>query len=231
MDDSSVGLGQVLSLLTASDTDVWTGAGLTVLMASAATLVAAALALPLAYVLVAPGSPSRWWRRLLLDGAIALTAVPAVAVGLLVYQLVSAGGPLGLLHATYSPGALLVAEVLLLIPLLVALFSQALQALPGEYVDLALGCGADARQLARSLVRQARPALMAAVVLGWARLVGEVGAAAAAGGGVAGSTRVLPTALALDVQRGDFARATAMGLLLVIIGGMGALLSRQLRQP
>jgi tungstate transport system permease protein len=122
---------------------------------------------------------------------------------------------------------MIVVQALLAFPLLTALFAQSLQALPAEYRDLAVSSGATRAQLRHSLIRQAWPGLVSAAGLAWLRVLGETGAAAVAGGNVAGLTRILPTAMAQGVHQGDFPRALGLGLLLLLLGTLGAALLRE----
>jgi tungstate transport system permease protein len=218
-------MGEIFQQLAAPSADLWASIGLTVGYASLAVALAFVPALWLAYALVGDGR-ARWQplRRVghaLVRGAI---AVPGITIGLLLVTLLSRSGPLGFLNGLYHPGALIALQALLAFPLLTALFAQHLRALPPEFTDLALSCGATGRQVRSSLMRQAWPSLISAAVLGWLRVLAETGAAAVAGGNVAGSTRILPTAMALDIQHGDFGRALGLGLLLLFLGTLGAAL-------
>jgi tungstate transport system permease protein len=225
-------MGEIFQQLAAPDADLWASVGSTLVFATLAVMLALGPALWLAYALA--GDPHARWQRLRLTAHAAVrgaVAIPGITLGLWLVTLLTRSGPLGFLGGLYHPGALLAVQVLLALPLLTALFAHELRALLPAYAELALSCGASKRQMRRDLFRQAWPGLLSAAGLGWLRVLGETGAAAVAGGNVAGSTRILPTAMALDIQHGDFGRALGIGMLLLVLGACGSLLVVGGRRP
>jgi tungstate transport system permease protein len=225
-------MGEIFQQLAAPDADLWLSVGLTLGYACLAIALAAGPAVWLAYALV--GGPHAPWPRLrrfgvaLIRGAV---AIPGITIGLLLVMALSRSGPLGFLGLLYHPLAVIAVQTLLALPLATAFFADELRALPGDFSDLALSCGASARQLRSSLIRQAGPGLMSAAGLAWLRVLGETGAAAVAGGNVAGTTRLLPTAMAMDIQHGDFGRAIGLGVMLLVLGTIGSALLSAGRRP
>jgi tungstate transport system permease protein len=221
-------MGEIFQQLAAPDADLWASIGLTLVYPVAAVAVALWPALRLAYALT--GDPAAPWPRLR-QGVYAVVrggiAIPGITIGLILVTLLSRSGPLGFLDLLFHPAALLAVQALLAFPLLTAYFAQTLGALPVEYGELAVSSGATAGQLRQSLIRQARPGLVSLAGLAWLRVLGETGAAALAGGNVAGLTRILPTAMAQGVHQGDFPRALGLGLLLLFVGTLGTALLRE----
>lgn len=216
-------MGEIFQQLATPDADLWFSIAVTLGYACLAVALATIPALWLAFQVT---KGVRWprLRRVVLALAKGAVAVPGLTIGLLVVMVLSHSGPLGFLGLLYHPMAIVAVQVLVALPLATALFADALRAIPEAYTDLALSCGATSRQVRLSLLRQAAPALTSALGLVWLRLLGETGAAAIAGGNLAGSTRLLSTALAVEVQLGAFGRALGIGVLLLLVGALGSAL-------
>jgi len=194
-----------------------------------ATVLAALWSLPLAYVMAAK-------RRLQPVAAVteALVGVPTVLVGLLLYFLLSRQGPLGFLNLLYTPTAIIIGEAVLVTPLLVSIAYRVLRGAVETYGELALSLGASEAQAMALAVREAAPGLVAALVMGFSRAVGELGVALMIGGNIRGYTRTLTTAIALEVSKGEFENAVSLGTVLVAIMVAVSLclrLIRRLGQP
>ncbi|HID41820.1 MAG TPA: ABC transporter permease subunit [Pyrodictium sp.] len=177
-----------------------------------ATLLAALWSLPLAYAMATE-------RRLQPVTAVteALVGIPTVLVGLLLYFLLSRQGPLGFLNLLYTPTAIIVGEAVLITPLLVSVAYRVLRDAVETYGELALSLGASNAQAMALAVREAAPGLVAALVMGFSRAVGELGVALMIGGNIRGYTRTLTTAIALEVSKGEFEDAASLGVILVAI--------------
>ncbi|MBC7541249.1 MAG: ABC transporter permease [Candidatus Sericytochromatia bacterium] len=224
-------MAEIFNLLVAPDADLWASIGLTLLYATAATLVALIPAMWLAYLLAGdPMAPRQGLRRLGRDVIHATIALPALAIGVSLYLILSEAGPLGFLHATFSPVGLLIVQIVLALPLVTALFVHVFEQVPPKFAELAVSCGATPSQVRVSLIRQSLPALVSAAGIGWARVIGEVGAAAIVGGNLAGTTRLVPTAMALEIQHGEFRRAVGLGLVLLMMAFFGAVTFRLMQR-
>jgi tungstate transport system permease protein len=144
-------------------------------------------------------------------------ALPPVVVGLFVAFLLWRSGPLGDLRMIYTPAAIVLAEVVIATPVILGLTAAALGQLDPRLQIQLMGLGASRWQTVWWLWREARLPLLAAVMAGFGSVISEVGAAMMVGGNLAGETRVLTTAIVLEVNRGDFGAAAALGVVLLLL--------------
>ena len=179
-----------------------------------AVAVGSVIALPLAAFLAVRPFP---FRRGVVAVLHALMGLPPVVVGLMVYVLLSRGGPLGVLGLLFTPTAMIVAQVVIVVPLIASVAHAALADLWESYHDLLVSLDATAGQRIAALLWDARPALVTAMLAGFGRAIGEVGAIMIVGGNIDNATRVLTTAIALETGRGDFAVALGLGFVLVAL--------------
>lgn len=142
-------------------------------------------------------------------------ALPPVLVGLLVYLALSRSGPLGAWGWLYTPRAMIVAQVILTLPLVVGITMNGVAAVPRELFDQVRGLGASIRQARRAILREARSAVGLAIATALGRSLSEVGAVLMVGGNSLGHTRVLTTAIVLETARGEFSTALALGAVLM----------------
>jgi tungstate transport system permease protein len=173
-------------------------------------------------------------RRVVVGLANAGMGLPPVLAGLIIALLFWRSGPLGGLELMYTPAAMILAQALIAIPVIVSLTTAGIQQLGEELPDQLRALGASRRQLAWLLLKEARLPLVAAAMAAAGRLIAEVGAATIAGGNLRGETRVLTTAMVMEVRQGHFALALALGmvLLLLALAVNGALtLLQQRRAP
>ena len=143
--------------------------------------------------------------------------LPPVVVGLTVYLLLSRGGPLGWMGWLFSPQAMILAQLILALPLVIGLTMAAIEAVDSELILQVRSLGATRTQEIRALIREAQAGVIAAVVAGFGAIISEVGAALLVGGNIAGQTRVLSTAIVLETRRGSFGLALALGGLLLAL--------------
>lgn len=143
--------------------------------------------------------------------------LPPVLVGLLVYLLVSSQGPLGVLDLLFTPAAMVVAQTILALPIVTGLTMIAVRSKDREIKDTAVSLGANGRQVALTVVRETRVAIMGAVVAGMGRALAEVGAVMMVGGNIEGKTRVMTTAIVLETRRGHFEMAIGLGMVLLVL--------------
>jgi ABC-type tungstate transport system substrate-binding protein len=159
-----------------------------------------------------------------------LLALPSVVVGLTVYLLLSRSGPLGQYGLLFTPGAMVVAQTVLVLPLVTALTRQLVaDALRGNGEQLR-SMGAGPLQSALLLLLHERMALLTVLLTGFGRAISEVGAVMIVGGNIDGITRVMTTAIALETSKGDLAQALALGLLLLSVVGLINLFIAALRR-
>ncbi|HYR33341.1 MAG TPA: ABC transporter permease [Burkholderiales bacterium] len=204
------GLRRVFEL----DSELWRIVLLSLEVSLSAVLLAALLGLPLAAALAVNRFPGRRGVVVTLN---ALMGLPPVVVGLLVYLLLSRAGPLGELGLLFTPGAMVVAQTILILPIIAALARQALEDAWREYDEQLRSLGARGMQAALTLLWDARFSLITAVLAGLGRAAAEVGAVMIVGGNIDGVTRVMTTAIALETSKGDLPLALGLGSVLIAI--------------
>ncbi len=214
MDFFTDGLRRGAQLLLSADSEVLGITWLSLKIALLATLVACALGVPTGFVV---GTTRFWGRRATITAFNTLLAFPTVVVGLLIWGLLARRGPLGGLALLYTWGAIVVAEVVLAVPIAAALTAAAVQAVDPRVRRTALTLGAGAWRAYWAVAREARFAVMSAVVVAFGRVLAEVGAAMIVGGNIRYHTRTLTTAVQLATSQGDFGLAMALGLVLLAL--------------
>lgn len=144
-------------------------------------------------------------------------SIPTVVVGLFVFLFISRAGPLGGLELLFTPAAIIIGQVILILPILTGMIISALNGVDKSIKDTALSMGASGSQAIRTIISEARFAVVGALILGFGRAISEVGAAMMLGGNIRGYTRVLTTAISLETQRGDLVLSLALGIILISI--------------
>jgi tungstate transport system permease protein len=198
----------------ALDAEVWGAAQLSLALSAVAVFLAALPGIPIGAIL---GLSRRRTADALLVAARVGMATPTVIVGLLVYGLLSRRGPLGSWDLLYSPTAIIVGEVLLALPLVVALTASSVAGLDPRFRETVKLLRLKRARAAFLAVRDARDGVLAALLVAFARCVGELGVALLVGGNLRGSTRTLTTSIALETSRGEFERAVTLGLVLLVL--------------
>jgi tungstate transport system permease protein len=179
-----------------------------------ATLLAALVTIPLGGFIHFREFPGK---TLLITIIQTLYSVPTVVVGLLVYLMISKSGPLGILELLFTPEGMIFGQTILIIPIMTGLVITALSGIDRNIRDTLISLGATEFQSIMQIVREARFAILGAVILGFGRAISEVGVAMMIGGNIKGQTRVLTTSIALETGMGDFALSIALGIVLLII--------------
>ena len=156
-------------------------------------------------------------RRAIIIFLNALMGLPPVVVGLIVYLLLSRSGPLGVLGLLYTPTAMIIAQVILIVPLVTALSIQVLQGLHGEYDEFFRSLGLSTLSTIKTLLWEGRFALVTVGLAGFGRAISEVGAVMIVGGNINHVTRLMTTAIALETSKGTLALALALGIILIAI--------------
>jgi tungstate transport system permease protein len=142
-------------------------------------------------------------------------SLPTVVVGLFVFLFISRAGPLGGLELLFTPAAIIIGQVILIMPVLTGMTIGALSGVDKSIRDTALSSGASSTQAMRAILFEARFAVVGALILGFGRAISEVGAALMLGGNIRGYTRVLTTAISLETQRGELVLSLALGIILI----------------
>ena len=158
-----------------------------------------------------------WGKRALINLIQTLYSLPTVTVGLLVFLLVSRSGPLGGLNLLFSPAGMIFGQAILVSPIMIGLTITALAGVSPQIRDTARSLGATEIQIIITVIKEARVAVVAAVLLGFGRALSEVGVAMMIGGNIRGYTRVLTTAIALETSMGNLELSMALGIILISI--------------
>lgn len=181
-------------------------------ISGSATILSTTWSLPASYHLAVRGA-GRWVEAIMES----LVGIPTVLLGLLLYFLFSASGPLGSLGLLYTPTAIIIGEAILITPLLIAVTYRSMRPVVRDKAELAISLGASRSQMLAIILRETWSGVIASTIMGFSRALGELGIAMMVGGNIAGYTRVMTTAIALGVSRGEFEEALALGLILLAI--------------
>ena len=179
-----------------------------------AVAIAAAIGLPVGALLATVRFPGRGGVLIVVN---ALMGLPPVVVGLLVYMMLSNAGPMGFLQLLYTPTAMIIAQAVLITPIVAALSRQVLEDLNTEYAEQFASLSVPWHSRILALIVEARYGLLTVLLAGFGRAVAEVGAVIIVGGNIAHLTRVMTTAIALETSKGDLALALALGIVLLTI--------------
>lgn len=186
----------------------------TLAISGAATALALLIGVPIGAFLALRRFPGR---RLVVATVNTGMGMPPVVVGLIVAIFLWRSGPLGALNLIYTPYAMVIAQFLLAVPLVIGVSLVAIQAINPRLIDQIVALGANRVQLLWLLVREARLGLLAALMVGFGAVISEVGASMMVGGNIKGETRVLTTATVLETGRGNIEVALALGFVLLIL--------------
>jgi tungstate transport system permease protein len=208
------GLVKALHLIVTLDPEVMGIAARSLAISMTATLLASAICLPL-------GSLIHFKRfvgkRILINLIQTFYSVPTVVVGLFVFLLFSRVGPLGGLSLLFTPTVMVIGQMILITPVLLGLTISALSGVDKAIPETARSLGAGEFQTVVVVLREARFAVIAAILLAFGRAISEVGLALMVGGNISGFTRVLTTAISLETSKGDIELAIALGIILILI--------------
>ena len=218
---------QALALVLNLDASLLRIVGLSLLVSGSACLLASGLGLALGAWLAVGRWPGLRVLALLTN---TLLALPSVVVGLCVYLLLSRSGPLGSLGLLFSPSAMVLAQAILVVPVIAALSRQQLQDALAEGGEQLRSLGAGPMLKAALLLWHGRRAVLLILLTAFGRAISEVGAVMIVGGNIEGFTRVMTTSIALETSKGDLPLALALGLVLLAVVGLLNLMSALLRR-
>jgi tungstate transport system permease protein len=214
MQDFTAAIGEALRLIAAFDVNLAEIVGLSLRVSIAATCLAALIGLPLGALLAIANFRGRALAILLVN---ALMGLPPVVVGLIVYLVLSNAGPMGGFGLLYSPTAMIIAQTVLITPIVAALGRQTIEDLKQEYDEQLRALGVGPLRAVPTLLWDGRFSLLTACLAGFGRATAEVGAVIIVGGNINHVTRVMTTAIALETSKGDLALALGLGLILLTI--------------
>ncbi len=214
METFSQALAAAFGLLLGLDPDLIGIVRLSLQVSLAAVFLAALAGLPIGAAVAIYRFPGRRAAVVLLN---ALMGLPPVVVGLVVYLVLSRAGPLGFLGLLFTPKAMVIAQFVLVTPLVAALARQAMEDLWAEYEEQLRSLGAGPGRAIPTLLWDGRFTLLTTVLAGFGRAIAEVGAVIVVGGNIAHVTRVMTTAIALETSRGELALALGLGIVLMVL--------------
>ncbi len=214
MQDSTSITRDAIVLLFSGDPEVWAIIGVSFQVSTTAILISIPPAIATAYVLAYADFPGR---RMLISVFNTLLAVPAVVIGLTLYLLLSQKGPLGDWRLLFTQSAMVMGQIALSFPILVAMGHAAFQSVDKRAWETARTLGASPSQALLTVMKEARFGLLAALFAAYGRIIAEVGASMMLGGNILHYTRNIPTAIALETSKGEFSQGIALGLVLIIL--------------
>ncbi|MEP6996350.1 MAG: ABC transporter permease [Betaproteobacteria bacterium] len=210
----STALTEAWQLIAALDPRLGGIVGLSLRVSLTAVAIASAVGLPLGALIAVSRFPARRTTIVVLN---ALMGLPPVVVGLLVYLLLSRAGPLGAMGLLFTPAAMVIAQAILITPIIAALTRQVVEDSWLEYREQLRSLGETRLGAVTTLLWDLRFSLVTIVLAGFGRAAAEVGAVIIVGGNIDGVTRVMTTAIALETSKGDLPLALGLGLILVTI--------------
>ena len=212
MQDFAAAFGEALALIVGMDPAFVEVVLLSLRVTFSAVAIACLIGMPLGALLAVARFPGRWALTVLVN---AMMGLPPVVVGLCVYLMLSRAGPLGVLGLLYTPAAMIIAQTILVVPIVASLTRQVVEDLYGEYHELLRSMGASRTETVATLLWDARYSLVTAALAGLGRAFAEVGAVMIVGGNINHVTRVMTTAIALETAKGQLALALGLGIVLV----------------
>ncbi len=214
MESFSEAFASALQLILSADPTLWGIVGLSLQVSLTAVFFAALVGIPLGALLAIK---KFWGRPVLIVLVNALMGLPPVVVGLCVYLMLSKSGPLGILGLLYTPTAMIIAQTLLIAPIIAALSRTILKTLYEEYRDQFASFRLSQFQTVNTLLWEARFMLLTALLAGFGRAIAEVGAVMIVGGNISHYTRVMTTSIALETSKGNLSLALALGVILILL--------------
>jgi len=205
---------KAIELIVSFDPEVMKIAGRSLALAATSCIIATLISIPLGSVI---HFNNFFGKRLLINVIQTLYSVPTVAVGLFVYVFISRAGPLGSLGLVFTPAAIVIGQVLLVLPIMMGLTISALRGVDVTLTDTAISLGANRFQTASLVIKEARFAMLGAVIMGFGRAISEVGLSLMVGGNISGFTRTLTTAISLETSKGEIELALALGIILITV--------------
>ena len=227
MTDIGAALGAAFSMIVHLDRDLAEIVGLSLRVSLSAVFLAAVIGMPLGAALALFRFPGRSGVVVLLN---ALMGLPPVVVGLIVYLLLSRAGPFGVMGLLFTPTAMIVAQVILVVPIIAALTRQVAEDLWTEYEEQLRSLGAGPGRALAALLWDGRFILMTALLAGFGRASAEVGGVMIVGGNIDHVTRVMTTAIALEVSKGNLALALGLGIVLIVLSTAISLAAYQIKE-
>ncbi|MCE9632629.1 MAG: ABC transporter permease [Methylophilales bacterium] len=205
---------QAFELLLGGDAALWNIIGVSLRVSTLALICAVPPAVAMGFALATFTFPGR---RVLVVLLQTLLALPTVVIGLIMYLLLSRQGVLGAWHWLFTQQAMILGQAVLAFPILAAMTLSAVQSVDKRAAETAKTLGAGRMQAMWTVLLEARFAVLVAITTGFGRVLSEIGCAMMVGGNIAGVTRNITTAIALETSKGEFAQGIALGVVLVAL--------------
>jgi tungstate transport system permease protein len=207
-------LAEALGMLVSLDPELYFIVWVSLKVSVLSTIVASAFGVPLGFLIAIHRFRGK---RAVITVLNTLLALPTVVIGLFVYALVSRQGALGHWGVLYTPTAIVVGQVILILPWVAAFTVNAVSRIDERYRYTAMTLGAGPLQVALAIIREARFGILGAVIAAFGRVISEIGIAMMLGGNIKGFTRTMTTAMALEHNKGEFVLAVALGIVLLAV--------------
>lgn len=221
------GLTKAIELIFALDPEVIEITARSLVISATSCVFSALICLPLGSLIHFSRFPGK---RTLISIIQTLFSLPTVLVGLFVFVLFSHAGPIGGLHLMFTPALMVIGQIILVMPVILGLIISALSGVDKGVTETAISLGASTLQSSILTIREARYAVLTAVIMGFGRAISEVGLALMVGGNIRGFTRTLTTAISLESAKGDIALSLALGIILLFIALIINLILNRLQQ-
>ena len=218
---------KAIELIVSLDPEVMEIAGRSLMISLTSAILASLICLPIGSLI---HFHSFWGKRVLITIIQTFYSIPTVCIGLFVFVLLSRSGLLGGWGILFTPTAMVIGQMLLVSPILLGLTVSALSGVDKAIRDTAISLGASDFQTIRLILREARFAVMAAVIMAFGRAISEVGCAMMVGGNIRGFTRVITTAISLETSKGDIELSLALGIILISIALIVNLVLNRIQQ-
>ena len=214
MQEFATAFAEAFHLIATGDSDLLEIVGLSLRVSLTAVVISCVIGFPLGAVI---GIGDFGGRQCIIVCVNALMGLPPVVVGLVAYLILSNSGPLGWLDLLYSPTAMIVAQTILVAPIVTALSRQIVEDFHAEYAELFRSLSVPHRTAVTTLLLDAKHSLATVALAGFGRAIAEVGAVIIVGGNIDHLTRVMTTAIALETSKGNLALALALGMILIVL--------------
>lgn len=221
------GFKQALYLLFNADESIVSAIKTTMLSSGISIILALIVGFPLGFILGFFNFKFKHFLKLIVDTSLSF---PTVAIGLILYALISAKGPLGELALLFTIKALILGQFILALPIIIALFSNLIENMDKKHFLLIKSFHLSLIKLILTMVYELRFALISVVALAYGRIVAEVGVAMIVGGNIKYDTRTITTAISLETNKGEFASGIALALVLILIAFVLNFLTHKLRR-
>jgi len=221
------GLLKAIQLIVSLDPEVMEITGRSLAIAAASCTIATAICLPLGSLIKFNKFAGK---RALINIIQTSYSIPTVAIGLFVFVLLSRAGPLGGLGVVFTPIAMVMGQTFLVAPIILGLTISALRGVDRAIYETAVSLGANQYQAAGIIIREARFAILTAVIMGFGRAISEVGISLMVGGNIKGFTRTITTAISLETSKGDIELSLALGMILIFLALVINIILNRLQQ-